>query len=326
MLNHLSSFRKHLLQHVGLKEASVNSYTQKVQEFIRWLKGNAYETAPEAVIGARKRIEEYLEWCFRQSNSNVTRRTKLIALRRFFTYLIYDEVIPADPSERIPLPRPGKRKVRIFTQDEILRIFQQCDIETEKGLRDVAIFILAAFGGFRTSEICNFKIENIIEDGDTFYLQVEDSKFDESRIITNIWKVPQRFITAYANLRINSHGAAPDAPLVISYNKAGRPRGRKLTEGALDQLLKKLAVKAQIRKSRVNMHMFRSTHATDLRKIEGWEVESIAKRLGHMNIQTTAENYFGDWNPVRKKFSSLALYWKSFNLKLWIKEEGIAEG
>jgi len=322
--NQIPAFRKHLLQHVGLKEASVNLYILKIQELIKWMEGNAYETSPEAIT--RKRIEEYLEWCFRQRNSNVTRRTKLVALRRFFTFLLYDEIIQADPSLRIPLPRPGKRNVRIFTQDEVLRIFQTCSIETEKGLRDVAIFILAAFGGLRASEICDLKIENLIEDGDNFYLQVENSKFGESRIITNIWKIPRQFLTAYISFRLTAHGAGPGSPLLVSYRRGGKVKGHKLTEGALDQLLKKLAGLSQIRKSRVNMHMFRSSHATDLRKIEGWEVESIAKRLGHANIQTTADNYFGDWNPVRKKFASLAAYWKRFNLKLWIKEGAIAEG
>lgn len=308
-------FERHYRQHVGLKEASLVSYTQKVREFCAWLEGNAYTVEAQTVT--RRQIEEYLDWCFRQGNINATRRTKIIALRRFFDFLVYEELLPSSPADRIPLPRVGRRAVKTFTQEEVLRLFLTCEILTEKGLRDVVIFILAAFGGLRGMEICNLRVEDCIWDGDRFWLQVVESKHGENRIITNIWKLPQQFLQSYMQLRISSHGAGPGDPLCVSMSR------KRLTPGALDNLLKEKARKAKIRKSVVKMHMFRATHATDLMKVEGWDIHSVSKRLGHRDIRTTADNYVASWDPVRKRFPSLASYWKVFNHKLW--QEGGGE-
>ena len=40
----------------------------------------------------------------------------------------------------------------------------------------------------------------------------------------------------------------------------------------------------------LHAHLFRHTHATDLLR-QGWELSYIQKRLGHSNIQTTANTY-----------------------------------
>jgi len=52
-----------------------------------------------------------------------------------------------------------------FNRDEVLRFFAQCDITTEKGLRDVCILILAAFCGLRMSEIIKIDLNDVIDDG-----------------------------------------------------------------------------------------------------------------------------------------------------------------
>jgi integrase/recombinase XerD len=296
-----------------------------VAEFQAWRAGNAITTPIVSVepLKLRQEVEEYLGWCFRKGNVNATRLAKLAALRSYFRYMVYDGLLPADPTEKIPSPSADSPEMIPFTRSEVLRMFAAIDITTEKGLRDVVFMIMGAFAGFRVSECWKLNIEDVIEDEDKrtnkyhMDLSVVKGKRGKYRKVW-IWKAPAHYVRALLLARI-SQGAQVGDPLLVSYKKNGQPRGnRRLNNGACDDILKTLAKRAGIRRKRIKTHHLRTTHACDARKIRGYDVFTIMERLGWKD-PATAALYITRREPTYQQYNDWHHYWIDFT-KVWNKK------
>lgn len=303
-----SDFSRHLKVLQALSDASVSVYCKKVDEFIAWIR----KQRPNEDTIRRRDVEDYLESCFYLGNSNATRLSKLVAIKKFFRYLMYAGLADLDPTEGIPRPRLHKKFIQKFTKPEILRFFAAIDPQTEIGLRDVCIIILAVFCGLRVGEIVGLTLQDIIDVGKSFDIHVT-GKFNKERQVY-LWKVPSDVLRRFLGVRMSQRARASD-PFIISYRSGGHPRSRPLTGVMLDRICKKYAAAAGIHKPKISMHMFRATHASDLRNVQGYDTPAIAQRLGHENISTT-DAYLPSRDRIHRIYPSLAVYWKEFNT-LW---------
>lgn len=311
MTGHIPGFERYLRVLEGLKESSIAAYVKKVREFIAWIDSINAE-GPVVVEDLRRQdIEAYLEYCFYRHNGNQTRAMKLTALGKFFRYLRYEGIIADDLTEQIPKPRIAIARIQKFTRAEVLALFKTCNPLTGKGLRDIVIFILAVFCGLRTAEIYGLTMESVVDDDGDIDIYVRGKKDRERKVY--LWKAPGSYVRQYMLLRI-AHGAKPGDPLLVSY-RYKRPSKLALEHTALSSMLHHRAKLASIRKTRVNMHMFRATHASDLRHIRGYDAPAIAERLGHSNIATT-DRYLPERGRIHRIYQSLDHYWSDFKF-IW---------
>ncbi len=347
MDKHLSGFERHLRILQALSDKSIQSYRAKVEDFFCWKKSNtprpsgpplsrgdtppapSQEGTPPVPSGhpsqegidiTRQDIEAYLEYCYYKGNGNQTRFTKLIALQKYFRYLVYERIIKEDITALIPRPKVSRKFVQKFSKEDVLGFFRSVDITTEKGLRDIVILILAAFCGLRVNEIIELSLNDIIDDGKSLDINVIDSKHNSNRVVY-LWKAPSLFVRQWLSIRL-AQGAKAGDPFLVSYWKNGKFRGdgtKRLTSVAIDKLIKRYAKMAGIRKARVHIHMFRATHASDLRYIRGYDIAAIAQRLGHKHISST-DRYLPSRERIHREYRSLAEYWQEFT-NLWIKKE-----
>jgi len=317
MTSHLEGFARFLRILEGLSRGSVDLYRKKVKEFITW---SEQQLPPLSLIDlslpkkGRRHIESYLEWCYYKGNSNRTRRTKFIALSKFFRYLVYEDILSDDITAGIPKPRVWHNVMQKYSKQEILAFFRACNITTDKGLRDVCIFILLAFCGLRAGEICGLTLSCINDDDGNIDILIPETigKKHRGRKVY-LWKSPGTLIQRYLMIRIG-HGAQPKDPFIIGY-RHGKPGHAPLAGSNLDAIIKWYAKKAQIRKTKITAHMFRATHASNLRYVRGYDAAAIAQRLGHSNIATT-DSYLPERGRIDRQYSSLHEYWIDF-LKLW---------
>lgn len=217
----------------------------------------------------------------------------------------------------IPRPRANKGGVQKFMKKEIIKIFKMIDVVTEVGVRDVVILILAVFAGLRIGEIVRLNLHDVMDENGELDINIIDTKWGSNRVVY-LWKSPSIFIRRWLTIRI-SQGAGSTDPLLVSYKKGNTPTRQRLTPVGITKKIKMYADKAKTKKPIVNMHMFRATHASDLRHIKGYDVFAIAERLGHRNISTT-EIYIPSRGRVHKEYASLAAYWQDFN-HVWDKKE-----
>lgn len=314
MLEHIPGFQRSLRVLEGLTEATAVAYTGNIKEFSAWLQGNDMPTDISAL--SRSDIEAYMEWCFYRSNVNVTRMTKLTALSKFFRYLTYQGIITEDITLTVPRPRLRKKLMLTFTKDEVLRLFAQCDIRREKGIRDACLLILFAFCGLRMNEVITLDLNSIIDDGKEIDIYVKGKQGHDRQVY--IWKAPGMFLRQYYLIRLN-HGAKGSDPFLISYQRNdGRPY-RRLYSSNLDRFLKTLARRAGIRRAEVHAHMLRATHANDLQHIKGYTLPAIQERMGWLDL-STAGRYLVRRERIHRQYDSLHQYWSEF-LKIWKKED-----
>ncbi|GAB4567294.1 MAG: tyrosine recombinase XerA [Geothermobacteraceae bacterium] len=310
----LEKYCRHLGVLRGLSDWSVEKYRVKVEEFFTWMKENDRTTDPTKVT--RTDIEDYLESIFYRGNGNATRRVKLLALQHFFRFLVYERIIQEDITADIPRPKIKSKLVQKFSKDEVLRCFAVWDINTKYGLRNICILILLAFCGARTGEIINLRIEDITDDGNNIDIRL-GGKHDHYRIVY-LWKAPSAILRQWLILKY-SQNVSPRDLVFVSFRNGDVIAGNKLGSRDIDVMVKKTTAMAGIRKARTHAHMFRATHASDLRYIRGYDIAAIAERLGHKSISTT-DRYLPSRGRINREWPSLAAYWSEFP-KIWIKEE-----
>lgn len=324
--DNFDGFIRHLKILQALSDKSITSYLAKVEEFIAWyrekLQGlfilpDDLPTITRQIT--RQDVEAYLEWCYYRGNGNHTRFTKLIALQKYFRYLVYEGIAKEDITAMVPRPKIHRTFVQKFSKEDVLNFFRAVNVTVEKGIRDAVILILAAFCGLRVNEIVKLNLNDIIDDGKYLDINVIDSKHNSNRVVY-LWKAPSLFIRQWLSIRL-SQGAKADDPLLISYFKGGNARGdsRRLTSVSIDKLVKRCAVLANIRKPRVHVHMFRATHISDLRSIRGYDAPAISQRVGHKHIAST-QPYLPSRDRIQREYHSLAEYWHEFPT-LWTRKE-----
>lgn len=299
----------------GLSEKSVKAYQERVLDFFGWLEtsGRQFNSFSDVT---RQDVEAYLEYLFyERSNANHTRLTKLGALSGFWRFLVYEKVVESDITAGIPRPKIRKRFIQAFTRTEVLRFFQEVEIYSEKGLRDVSILILLAFCGLRVGELCSLRLKDIIDDGEYIDVEIPDDigKQGSSRTV-DLWKAPSLFVRQWYAVRV-SQGAISKSYLFVSYRKGDKVVGLPLSEKDIDRFVKRLAKAAGIQKPRVHSHMFRATHGSDLRHVKGFDIAAIAARLGHKNISTT-DRYLPRRGRIRREYRSLREYWIDWE-RIW---------
>lgn len=306
MRGHLDRWERHIRILQGLSERSVHIYRAKVEDFLAWL-GSKGKTVPASL--ERTDIEDYLEHCFYRGNSNATRLTKLVAIRKFIRYLVYEKILEADITSQIPSPRLPKHFIPTFTKPEILRLFAAINVRTERGIRDAVILILAVFAGLRLAEIHKLKIADISEDERNVDINILKSKHAKGRVVY-LWRAPSQIVQRWISIRISQDARYQD-PLFIPYRRT-RPAGNTpLSTSGITKIFLTYVTAAGIRKPAPHLHMLRATHAEDLRHVQGYDTPAIAERLGHKNISTT-DRYLPRRGRVHRIYPSLSAYWKDF--------------
>jgi site-specific recombinase XerD len=230
-------------------------------------------------------IRKYRLWLNRYKNNNnddlatITQSYHLIALRGFLTYLSKRDIASLSP-EKVELPKISRKQVTFLHYDEVSRMLDGIELETEQGLRDRAIIELLFSSGLRVSELVNLNRDHVNTKRREFMVR---GKGQKDRPV---------FIGEAAALRVDDYLASRIdnlPPLFLSYsrNNTATTTGdyRRLTSRSIQRIITKYAKLAGITKH-VSPHTMRHSFATDL-LMNGADIRSVQAMLGHSNISTT---------------------------------------
>ena len=183
----------------------------------------------------------------------------------FFQWMTREDIIPKNPCDKIP-PIKYVDEVRYpFSDTEIDAIRSACTSE-----RDRALIELLLSSGIRVAELSDLNVDDI--DFTTLSVHIKTGKGQKERI-TYMTDVCAMHLKKYLFSR-SQHNA-----LFVSARKKDR-----LTTSGIRNILHRIGKAAGI--SDVHPHRFRRTFATNLSK-RGMDVQTIARLMGHSNIQTT---------------------------------------
>jgi integrase/recombinase XerD len=204
--------------------------------------------------------------------STVARRSA--ALRRFFGFLVDDDLRQDDPSAALPRPRFERPLPRILDADEVQRMFEAAEDRAASGelvaVRNVALLELLYGSGLRASELVSLPRHAVRADQPFLMVRGKGSK---ERLVP----ISSRAETAVAKwLEI-----APGGSMWLF------PSGKThLSRVRLFQIVRAMAGDAGISPERVSPHVLRHAFATHLLS-GGADLRVLQSLLGHADIATT---------------------------------------
>ena len=273
-INAIKDFEHFLKIERGLSENTILNYRFDVSKLVNYLEENKINVSA-------KDIDKYLmqEFLFQISKTKNSRtQSRIISgLRSFFDYLVFENYRLDNPMEQIETPKIGRKLPDTLSVKEIDRIIAAIDLNNYLGYRNLTIIEMLYSCGLRVSELINLKLSDLFIEEDFIKVTGKGNK--------------QRFVPIGLNTQ----------KLILSYLKIHRPlikistsdsdtiflnrNGKKLTRAMIFTIVKKIKIKAGIKKN-VSPHTFRHSFATHLLE-NGADLRSIQMMMGHESITTT---------------------------------------
>jgi site-specific recombinase XerD len=198
------------------------------------------------------------------------------SLRVFFSWLVREEIIDANPFDRVKIPRVPQKVMPTFSDSQLKCLLDSIPTKRAEGYRDYTIIMTLLDTGMRVSELCNLKLVNVnLEDGMVKVL----GKGNKERLIP-IGKQVQRCIWSYV-ARCRPEPAGPHCDFLF-LTREGRP----LTKDRVEVIVEHYGEKAGVSGVRCSPHTFRHTAAVRFLR-NGGGVFSLQRLLGHSSLEMT---------------------------------------
>lgn len=246
-------------------------YRQMLGQFVEHIGNDATlrDLTPEAIRGYLRALRE----------KNVTKFTihaYARTLKTFLRWLGRDGLVPPDLFAAVELPKvPSYQDVTIdvLTDEEIVRLLDMFNTNTDIGARDKAIFCLMVESGLRLEEVTNLKVDDV-HTGD-MYVKVHGKGDRESYV--PLGETTYRALTRYNTaFRIPAESSENTFFLTIY--------GDPLKYEAIRSIFDRLKERSGIR--RLHPHLLRHTAATRMLS-NGADLHSVQRLLRHRDIRTT---------------------------------------
>ncbi len=269
----LEQFRDYLALEAGHSANTVESYLRDLDRFVLWADRKG---AGDPGKVTRRLLREFIFALKDLELSAASIRRTVSALRTYYGFLIGEGRVDADPSDRLEMPRRGRKLPDTLSVDEVLRLLATPSADEPLAWRDRALLELAYGAGLRVSELCGLTLENLLLSEGLVRVLGKGSK---ERLVP----VGRQVIGA---LSVYLHQVRPGLDRGKSGNRVLlNARGAPLSRVGAWGVVKATARKAGITK-RVTTHTLRHSFATHLLE-GGADLRAVQEMLGHADLSTT---------------------------------------
>ena len=270
----IKDYQNYLKIERGLSTNSVASYSLDIKKLIKWLEENSIDTSPLSI--SEEILQEFIYHITKEVNPRSQSRI-ISGLKGLFNYLIFEEYRKTNPMELIESPKIGRKLPDTLSTIEINTLIAAIDLSAPQGERNRTIIETLYGCGLRVSELITLKMSDLFFDEG--FIKVT-GKGDKQRFVP-IGESTITYINIYRNdIRVHQE-INPFAKDTLFLNRRGKP----LTRAMIFTIVKRLAVKAGIKKI-ISPHTFRHSFATHLLE-NGANLRAIQQMLGHESITTT---------------------------------------
>lgn len=265
----------------GASPATLKAYGSDLAQLAEFLQGQDADLGkPETV--ARRHVQAYLAWLFRQGEAKSSMARKLAAVRSFFRFQQRNGAVAENVAAQVRNPRQEKRHPRALNVDET---FALLDAEhNQKGAesaesarllcRDLALAELLYGSGLRISEALGLDIDDV---------QLS------SRVLRVMGKGSRERLAPLSDTSCESLKAWLDErPLMALPEEQALfvgSRGSRLNRREAARIVERLCRRAGLDFT-VSPHSLRHSFATHLLSA-GADLRSVQELLGHRRLTTT---------------------------------------
>ena len=226
------------------------------------------------------------------TNQSLGIMRKLSSLRSFFEYLFKNELISANVATLVSMPKRHHKPILYMEKNEVERMLQALMSgeglnEREKKFlditrkRDIAIVLMFLGTGIRVSELVGLDIDHVDFGNSSFLITRKGG--DQT-----ILYFPEKVALCLQEYLQERMAAQPleghEHALFLSLQR------RRISQRAVEKLVKKYAVLGAPLKPRLSPHKLRSTFGTNLYRATG-DIYLVADTLGHADVNTTRRHY-----------------------------------
>jgi integrase/recombinase XerD len=271
----LEAFLEMLAAERGAARLTLAAYQNDLTDLSGFLAGSG-----RALDGAdAAALHEYLAAAATRRLAPRTLARRISAMRQFFRFLLTDGVRADDPTSGLDTPRLGRPLPKILTEAEITRLIAAAGAwPDEEGVRLRCVLELLYATGLRISELITLPLA--AAQRDPRFLLVR-GKGGKERVVP-LSPPSREALTAY--LAVRKHFLPEGAASRFLFPSRGRDGF--LTRQRCGQLLKELALAANLDPARLSPHVLRHAFASHLLD-HGADLRSVQQMLGHADIATT---------------------------------------
>ncbi len=219
-------------------------------------------------------IRNYINYLYENNYSPKSICNHISSLRSFFKYLKNEELIKNNPMILIENPKLEKKLPKYLYYEDLEKILNTPDLNTNTGIRDALILELLYVTGIRVSELVNIKIQDI----DISNQKIKITGKGNKQRIVMYGKKCQELLDKYLNIR-NLLLKDNNDYLILGV------KGKKINDRVIRNIINNLSIKAGLN-LKISPHTFRHTFATHMLN-EGADLRSVQELLGHENLSTT---------------------------------------
>ncbi len=271
----IKGFKSYLKLERSLSKNSVDAYIRDIEKLVHYFEYTKQQISITDV--QTKDIKEFLQWVNELGMTASSQARVLSGVKAFFKYLMLEDIIKNDPVAIIETPKLGRKLPDTLSLNEINQIIEAVDASTAEGMRNKAILETLYASGLRVTELVNLKLSDVFFEID--FIKVT-GKGDKERFVP-MGSTAKKFIKIYINdVRVHQTIKKGEEDFLF-LNR----RGSRLTRVMVFTIIKRLAIKAGIKKN-ISPHTFRHSFATHL--VEGGaDLRAVQEMLGHESITTT---------------------------------------
>ena len=229
-------------------------------------------------------------------------KRKYASLRAFYRYLFSDGQIESNTAALVPLPKLHERAIIRLDIDEVARIldvaetgqalpktYQKFHNVTRK--RDLAMLSLFLGTGIRISECVGLNIDDFDFEQNAFVVTRKGGKEVILYLSDEVAGALKDYLAERKEIEaLPGHENA----FFLSIQR------RRITQRAVENMVKKYAAVAAPLKKKISPHKLRSTFGTALYRETG-DIYLVADVLGHKDVNTTRKHYAAMGDDRRRR-------------------------
>lgn len=284
----IKSYKAFLQIEKSLSNNSVESYLRDIYKLTSFLKEKEISIGIKDI--STELLEDFVQYIAANGLNPKSQARTISGIRSFFKFCILENLIEADPSLLLELPKLSRVLPDVLSFEEIEKIINAVDRSRADGERNKAMLEVMYSCGLRVSEVVSLRYSWL-------YLEVDFIKVigkgDKQRLVPigNSAKKQLELYTNTSRKQINVKEGYED---FVFLNRTGK----NLSRVYVFTMIKELALKAGITKN-VSPHTFRHSFATHL--VEGGaDLRAVQEMLGHESITTTEIYTHLDKNFLKK--------------------------